>query len=222
MLITLKYLSDNPNVSVITGSLLPGGNRSPGSPLGFCDSWRGRGSSLLISGVGGEEFWLPTRPPGITPWLGGVDVPPLALWRWMQGLYPPDGDEGSLLGIVGTPPQWGGGHLVIAWQGEKSWLPTQPWLERMGTGLQCFLWCLAAVEQLLSRSFLFSWPAPFLCLCLDTAGFYCGFFFGLCPLVFWVANFFSSKSQMYLAKWKPRGLIAVSFFGSWIPKKSKE
>ena len=40
-----------------------------------------------------EQFWLPTKAPGITPWLGGVDVPPLTLWEWGQGLSPPDGDE---------------------------------------------------------------------------------------------------------------------------------
>ena len=60
-----------------TDSFLPCGNRSPGSPLSFSDTWSGEGSSLLMSRE--VQFWLPSRPPGITPWLGGAGLPPQTL-----------------------------------------------------------------------------------------------------------------------------------------------
>lgn len=63
------------------------------------------------------------------------------------------------------------GYLVSAWPGWKSVLPTGPLL--VGKGAQFYLWCLAEVEQLLSKNFVlihYLFPGP-----LNRAGFY-GYF----------------------------------------------
>ena len=82
------------------------------------------------------------------------------------------------------------GHLVAT--------PYLAFAARMGTGLQCFLWCLAAVEKLLLKVFSLVgclFPGP-----LERGSRLWGegsFQFCLCPWApsFWVANFFSGGSN---------------------------
>lgn len=119
-----------------------------------------------------------------------------------------------------THREWGGGHITDQW-GWKSHFPTWPslttrWQGYCGISLQphecwrfCtwpllewvgwnqfFLWYLAGVEQLLSKSVL-SWDSTsFLVFWLERAGF-CWGFFCLCPLAFPVYSFWNSKSRIY-------------------------
>lgn len=106
-------------------------------------------------------------------------------------------------------------YLVSAWQGWNSRLLIQPCWHEWRRGHSFFLWCLARVEQLLSKNFLFLY----------------GFFRGplaiknrllglfLCPhlFAFMGASFLGYKSGIYESKRKSRPLSTMLFLGCWGP-----
>lgn len=100
--------------------------------------------------------------------------------RWKSQLYPRSSltqssglDQSSscqsvsLLTLLAVG--FGGGHFVTAQPGWKSRFSTMSLLVRLEQ--QLLGWCLAAVEWLLSKSFLSYWAALFLILQLERRGF---------------------------------------------------
>lgn len=107
--------------------------------------------------------------------------------------------------------QWGG---VPHYHGWKSRLPTWSLLVWMEVDSKFFLWRLAGVEWLSSKSFFvlldFSFPGP---LARESGLFWD--FLCLHSLVLCVSGLSSSKYGLYEAIRKPEESITMSFLGSW-------
>lgn len=115
----------------------------------------GQGGGLLRGLITTEMRWksqLYTRSPLTQP--SGLDQS--SSWQSVPSLTLP---------AVG----FGGGHFVTAQPGWKSRFSTMSLLG--GLEQQLLGWCLAAVEPLLSKSFLSYWAAPFLILWLERRAF---------------------------------------------------
>lgn len=146
---------------------------------------------------------------------------PTELWRWGVSHYYGVGVEVQALHMDSTYTQgvgWGAHYWSWRWKSHFLTWPslTTPWQGYCGISLQpheCwrlwtwvllswvgwsqfFLWYLAGVEWLSSKSVLSWYSISFFVLWLEKAGFYWGFFC-LCPLNFPVSSYWNSSSRIY-------------------------
>lgn len=182
---------------------------SNGEWLNFLPSllWR----HLLIEGKGhiihAEWRWIPTFSCGLH-------------WHFWQGChYQPvrmKTQSSYLISSDTTPIGALACFITVSWDW-KCRFPSQPLLTWVGVQQQFFLWCLAGVEELPSKSLV---GVPFLCLLDRESMLLLGILFCfICTcLCFWFISFFSVPSLDVRGKnRKPKGLTILLLLKFWGP-----